>query len=370
MSKFWNRKINEIEPYVAGEQPKPGQKVIKLNTNENPFPPSPRIRAVLRTFDIGDLKLYPDTNATEFIEAVANKEGVKPSQVFAGNGSDEVLALCFQTFFEKEGNTDLPVLTPDFSYSFYPVFEKFYDIRSKKIPLREDMRLEAEDYIGVPNCGIAIANPNAPTSRSISLRDIKRIADNNPDSVVIIDEAYVEFMDPFFTAVELLPECPNLLVVRTTSKSYSLAGLRVGYAIGSEELIEGLKRARDSFNSYPTDRLAQRIAAAAVRDDHYHMACLDEIIRTRKFTEFALRGLGFKMPESSANFIFAKPPQGIDAETLYKNLRAKGILVRYFKTEGINDRLRITIGTRQDMEQLIAAVKEEVSNVQDSASRT
>ena len=362
MSKYWNKKINEAEPYVAGEQPKKGQKVIKLNTNENPFPPSPKVREVMDAFDIADLRLYPDTNGTEFIDAVAKVEGVEPSQVFAGNGSDEVLALCFQTFFEKEGNTDLPVLSPEFSYSFYPVFEKFYDIRSKKIPLRDDFELSADDYIGVPNCGIAIANPNAPTSRSISISEIRKICQGNPDSVVIIDEAYAEFEDPFETAVSLLPECPNLCVVRTTSKSYSLAGLRVGYAIASEELIEGLKRARDSFNSYPTDRLAQKIAAAAVSDVKYHEECIRKIIETRTYTQDALRRMGFTMPDSSANFIFAKPPQGIDAESLYINLRGKGILVRYFKTPGISDRLRITIGTRDEMEQFIAAVGEEVND--------
>ncbi len=366
MSKYWNKKINEAEPYVAGEQPKPGQKVIKLNTNENPFPPSPMARAVLRSFDISELRLYPDTNATEFIEAVAEVEGVKPTQVFAGNGSDEILALCFQTFFEKDSNTDLPVLTPEFSYSFYPVFESFYDIRSKKIPLREGLRLEAEDYVGVPNCGIAIANPNAPTSRTIGLEDIEKILKGNPDSVVIIDEAYIEFAKPYFTAVSLINDYPNLCVVRTCSKSYSLAGLRVGYAIASEELIEGLKRARDSFNSYPTDRLAQRIAAASVLDVNYHKKCLEEIIATRDYTSEELRKLGFDLPDSSANFIFAKPCEGLDAETLYKNLRAKGILVRYFKTAGINDRLRISIGTREEMEAFIAAVSEEVTNAKNS----
>ena len=366
MSKFWNKKINEAEPYVAGEQPKKGQKVIKLNTNENPYPPSPMARAVLRSFDVADLRLYPDTNGTEFIDAVAQAEGVKPSQVFAGNGSDEVLALCFQTFFESEENTDLPVLTPEFSYSFYPVFEKFYGIRSKKIPLREGMAVDAEDYIGVPNCGIVIANPNAPTSRSISTEDIRKICKGSPDSVVLIDEAYAEFADPYETAVSLLPECPNLAVVRTTSKSYSLAGLRVGYAIASEELIEGLKRARDSFNSYPTDRLAQKIAAAAVKDVKYHEECIKKIVKTRTYTQNELRALGFEMPDSSANFIFARPPKGIDAESLYINLRARGILVRYFKTPGINDRLRITIGTDEEMQTFIAAVKEEVSNAKDS----
>ncbi|MCR5275515.1 MAG: histidinol-phosphate transaminase [Clostridiales bacterium] len=362
MNKFWNRKINEIEPYVAGEQPKKGEQVIKLNTNENPYPPSPMTRVILRTFDYSNLRLYPDTNASGFAEAAAKKEGVLPSQIFAGNGSDEVLALCFQTFFEKESRTSLPVLSPEFSYSFYPVFERFYDIRSELIPLRENFRLDPSDYTGIPNCGIVIANPNAPTSRAISLEDIEVILKGNPDSVVVIDEAYGDFTDPYFTAVSLLPRYPNLVVVKTMSKSYSLAGLRVGYAVASEELIEGLKRARDSFNSYPTDRLAQVLAAGAIRDEAYHRACTDKIIATRRYTTEALRELGFSVPDSSANFIFAKVPEGIDAESLYKNLRARGILVRYFKTEGLDDRLRITIGTPEDMEEFVDEVRQEVNN--------
>lgn len=366
MSEFWNKKINEIEPYVAGEQPKKGEKVIKLNTNENPFPPTPMARVILRTCDVAELRLYPNANSQDLLEAVAEKEGVKPTQVFAGNGSDEVLALCFQTFFEKEHDTALSVLVPEFSYSFYPVFAKFYDIRTLKIPLKEDLKLDPEDYVNTPNCGIVIANPNAPTSRSISIEDIKKICQGNADSVVLIDEAYAAFSDPYETAVSLLPECPNLVVVRTCSKSHSLAGLRVGYAIASEELIEGLYRAKDSFNSYPVDRLAQMIAAAAIKDTAYNKKCIDQIIATRKYTEDELKKIGFSMPKSSANFVFAKPPAGIDAETLYKNLRSKGILVRYFKTAGINDRLRITIGSQEDMEKFIAAVKEEVSNAKDS----
>ena len=366
MSKYWNKTINETTPYVAGEQPKEGQKVIKLNTNENPFPPSPAVEKAIAEFDISTLRLYPDTNATPIVNAVAAVENVKPSQVFVGNGSDEVLALCFQTFFEKACDTDLPVLTPEFSYSFYPVYEEFYRIRSKKIPLREDYRLEPSDYVGVPNCGIAIANPNAPTSRSISLDDVAKICEANPDSVVLIDEAYAYFEEECETAVSLLPKYPNLCVVRTTSKSYSLAGLRIGYAIASEELIEGLLRARDSFNSYPIDRLAQAVGAAAISDNEYHRKCREDLIKIRKYTAEELKKLGFTMPDSSANFLFAKPPRCIDAETLYKNLRAKGILVRYFKTPGINDHLRISIGTQDEMEQFIASVREEIENAENS----
>ena len=366
MSKYWNKTINQTTPYVAGEQPKAGEKVIKLNTNENPFPPSPAVAKAIAEFDVSTLRLYPDTNATPVVNAIAAVENVKPSQVFVGNGSDEVLALCFQTFFEKKADTDLPVLTPEFSYSFYPVYEEFYGIRSKKIPLREDYRLEPSDYAGVPNCGIAIANPNAPTSRAISLDDVAAICKANPDSVVLIDEAYAYFEENYETAVSLLPEFPNLCVVRTTSKSYSLAGIRIGYAIASEELIEGLLRARDSFNSYPIDRLAQAIGAAAISDTEYHKKCREELLRIRKYTAEELKALGFEMPESSANFLFAKPPVCISAETLYKNLRAKGILVRYFNTPGINDHLRITIGTQEEMEEFIRNVKEELDNVTNS----
>ena len=366
MSKYWNKKINDCEPYVAGEQPKAGVKVIKLNTNENPYAPSPKVAEALASFDISELRLYPNTDGGDLVQAIADREGVKPSQVFCGNGSDEVLAICFQTFFEKEGNTDLPVLTPEFSYSFYPVYESFYDLRAKKILLREDFRLDKTDYAGVPNCGIAIANPNAPTSRAISLDDISYICENNPDSVVIIDEAYAYFAEPYETAVSLLDKYPNLCVVRTTSKSYSLAGLRVGYAIASEELIEGLKRARDSFNSYPTDRLAQKAAAAAISDEEYHKECRAKIIATRKYTEEQLRALGFTMPESAANFVFARPPKGFDAGLLYKNLREKGILVRYFDKDVLRDYLRTTIGTDEEMRSLIEAVTEEIKNVQNS----
>ncbi|MCR4689246.1 MAG: histidinol-phosphate transaminase [Saccharofermentans sp.] len=364
MSKFWNSKIRDASPYVAGEQPRPGQRVIKLNTNENPYRPSPDCSEAIRDFDIGQLRLYPNTDSISVCEAVAELEGLAPGNVFVGNGSDEVLALCFQTFFEKKGLTDLPVLTPEFSYSFYPVFEDFYDINPKMIPLREGLRLEPEDYIGVPNCGIVIANPNAPTSRAVTLDSIKKILDANPDSVVIIDEAYAYFMEPYETAASLVPDYPNLVVVRTLSKSYSLAGLRVGYAIASEELIEGLTRCRDSFNSYPVGRLEQAIAVAAIRDQDYHKWCRAEIIKTRAYTVEALEALGFDMPESSANFVFARPPKCISAEKLYQNLKAKGILVRYFKTEGLSDRLRITIGTREQMEQFIEEVKQEVDDAE------
>lgn len=364
MSKYWNKLINDIEPYVAGEQPKKGQKVIKLNTNENPYPPSPAVKEALEKFDLSDLRLYPDTNSTDVIRAVAKFDGVDEENVFCGNGSDEVLAICFQTFFEKKALTGLPVLMPEFSYSFYPVYSEFYDIRRKTIPLKENFRLDPDDYIGVPNCGIVFANPNAPTTRAIAVSECARIAAANPDSVVIVDEAYVAFEEEYESAVSLIKDYKNICVVRTLSKAFSLAGIRLGYAVADKELIEGLRRARDSFNSYPVDRLAQKVAEAALLDKDYYNATRSKIIATRKWFAKELEGLGFTMPPSSSNFLFAKPP--VDCGTLYQNLRSKGILVRYFNKPVLNEYMRITIGTDEEMNELLNAIKQEVPNVQNS----
>ena len=364
LSKYWNKLINDIEPYVAGEQPKPGQRVIKLNTNENPYPPSPKVKAALEKFNLSDLRLYPDTNSTDVVRAAAKFDGVSEANIFCGNGSDEVLAIAFQTFFEKKSLTGLPVLMPDYSYSFYPVFSEFYDIRRQTIALKEDFRLDPDDYIGVPNCGIVFANPNAPTSRAVALGDIEKIAKANPDSVVIVDEAYVAFEEQYETAVSLIDTCPNICVIRTLSKAFSLAGIRLGYAVGSEELIEGLRRARDSFNSYPVDRIAQKVAEAALLDVDYYNATRSKIISTRKWFARELVNLGFKLPPSSANFVFAKPP--MDCGTLYQNLRNKGILVRYFNKPVLNEYLRITIGTDEEMNKLFEVIRQEVKNAENS----
>ena len=364
MSKYWNKLINDIEPYVAGEQPKPGQKVIKLNTNENPYPPSPKVKEALEKFDLSELRLYPDTNSTDVLRAAAGFDGVSEANVFCGNGSDEVLAICFQTFFEKKALTGLPVLMPDYSYSFYPVFSEFYDIRRKTIALKDDFRLDPDDYIGVPNCGIVFANPNAPTSRAIAVKDCARIAEANPDSVVIVDEAYVAFEEDYESAVSLINDYKNVCVVRTLSKAFSLAGIRLGYAVGSEELIEGLRRARDSFNSYPVDRIAQKVAEAALLDVDYYNETRAKIIATRSRVEKELKELGFKMPPSSANFVFAKPP--VDCGTLYQNLRTKGILVRYFNKPVLNEYLRRSIGTDEEMNELLKAIRQEVQNAENS----
>lgn len=366
LNNYWNKKINSIEPYVAGEQPAEGVKVIKLNTNENPYPPSPECRKALESYDLADLRLYPNTDAMSIKEAAAKAEGVAPENVFVGNGSDEVLALVWQTYWEKEYDQDKAVLVPEISYSFYPVYSDFYSVRCRKIPLKDDFSIDWQDYADVPNCGIAIANPNAPTSKVMPLEDIEKILKANPDSVVMIDEAYQAFAEDYVSAVSLIGKYKNLVVVKTMSKAYSLAGLRVGYAIADKDLIEGLIRARDSFNSYPVDRLAQLIASAALRDREYYEETRAKIISTRKRVAEELKGLGFTMPDSGANFLFAKPPLPLKAETLYKNLKAKGILVRYFNKPVIGDYLRITVGTDGEMDEFIARVREEIDYVKNS----
>ena len=360
MNKYWNKKINQATPYVAGEQPKPGQKVIKLNTNENPYPPSPKVAEALRSFDTAELRLYPNTNSDIVRDAVAAVYGLERKNVFVGNGSDEVLALCWQTFFEKEYNTGKSVLTPEISYSFYPVYSSFYDVRCEQVPLREEWRIAPEDYCGKDCCGIAIANPNAPTGRLLSIDEIRMILDANPDVPVLIDEAYADFAEGYTTAASLISEYKNLIVVMTLSKSYSLAGIRMGFAMGDEELITGLTMARDSFNSYPADRVAQKVAEAALNDRDYWEQTRQAIIATRRWVTDELRGLGFSLTDSHANFVWAKPPKEIDAQTLYNCLKAKGILIRYFSNPKISDHLRITIGTDEEMKAFIDAIREEI----------
>ena len=362
MSKFWNKKTNEIEAYVAGEQPKTDCKLVKLNTNENPYSPSKECEKVLKEFDIQELRLYPDTDSTIVRDAVAKITGLERGNVFVGNGSDEVLAICWQAFFEKKYNTNLGVLVPEVSYSFYPVYAQNYDTRLIKIPLGEDLSIDPDDFCVRENCGVAIANPNAPTSIAMPIADIERILQANPDSVVIIDEAYAAFKTKYESAAELVNKYPNLVVVQTLSKSYGLAGLRVGYAVASKELIEGMIKIRDSFNSYPVDRIAQKVAAAAILDmENYEINRLALIgTRTNAMAEF--RKMGFFVPESSANFIFVKPPVEITAESLYNKLRQKGILVRYFNKPIVKEFLRISIGTDEEMSIIVEAIKEELKN--------
>lgn len=352
MSRYWNQRTKSLTPYVAGEQPLPGQKVIKLNTNENPYPPSPELAKRMKEFDPTALRLYPEPTSRSLREALAEFYGVRPEQVFCGNGSDEVLAFCFQAFFEtKEGAAT--IFFPDITYSFYPVYAKLYGIPVETIPLNEDFSIPVDAFCR-PSGGVAIANPNAPTTLSIPVEDVKKILESQPDRLVLIDQAYGAFGED--SCITLLDDHPNLLIVGTLSKSHSLAGLRVGYAIASEEIIEGLQRVRDSFNSYPVDTLALELATLAVRDRTTYQENTRRILATREKTAGVLKNLGFTVLESCANFLFVKP-LGITAAELYKKLRAKGILVRYFDKDRIRDYLRISVGTDDEMNELITAIR-------------
>lgn len=348
MKELWSKRCRELTPYVPGEQPQ-GQKFIKLNTNENPYPPSPKALQAIREA-MADLRLYPDPACLALREAVAQDLGVKSDQVFAGNGSDEVLALAFQAFFDP----DRPIRFADITYSFYPVFADFFGIPYEEIPLEENFTLPVKPFLE-PCGGVVIANPNAPTGREMDFYGLRDIVEAHPDRVVIVDEAYVDFGAR--SAVELIDRCPNLLVVRTLSKSRSLAGLRVGFAVGNENLIAALHTVKDSFNSYPVDRLAQAGAVGAIRDKEYFRATVSKINATRSYTAGALGKLGFTVCDSSANFLFVSHEK-VPGKELLDGLRQRGILVRWWDKPRIRDYLRITIGTEEEMNALCRAVEE------------
>lgn len=344
MSQYWSQIIHELKPYVPGEQPR-GNNIIKLNTNENPYPPSPRvIDAIVKKAD-ASLRRYPDPNCDALKQVLADYYAVNRKNVFVGNGSDEVLALSFISFFKQSQ----PILFPDISYSFYEVYCSLFDIENVRIPLTEDFDISLSDY-AQPNGGIIFPNPNAPTGMLLSLNQIKKLLGRNQESVVIVDEAYIDFGGE--TAIELIDDYPNLLVAQTFSKSRSLAGLRVGAALGSEELIEGLERAKNSFNSYPLDRLAITGAIEAVRDEAYFQATCKKVMETREKTIVALLKIGFLIVPSKANFIFIKPT-GMQARELYTRLKDDNVLVRYFDKPRINEYLRVTIGTDIEMQTFI-----------------
>ncbi|MCB1912295.1 MAG: histidinol-phosphate transaminase [Zoogloeaceae bacterium] len=352
MSRFWSAVVGELTPYVPGEQPKIAR-LTKLNTNESPYPPSPRVLAAIRD-ELGEdgtsLRLYPDPNAEQLKQTLARLYQVAPEQVFVGNGSDEVLAHVFMGLLKHER----PILFPDITYSFYPVYCGLYGVRYENVPLGEHFEVRAEDYLR-DNGGIIIANPNAPTGRLLGLDAIERIVAGNPDSVVVIDEAYVDFGGE--SAIGLVARHANLLVVHTMSKSRSLAGLRVGYAIGQAALIEGLERIKNSFNSYPLDRLAQVGARAALEDRAWFDACRRKVMDSRDALVGRLEGLGFEVLPSAANFVFARHPRH-DGERLAAALRARNILVRHFRLPRIDQFLRITIGTEEQCLALVENLNE------------
>lgn len=350
MSRFWSHKIATLDPYVPGEQPQDKQ-YIKLNTNESPYSPSPKALQAMAQAVSETLRLYPDPNGRQLKLALANNYGLQQDQVFVGNGSDEVLALAFMGYYAG----GKPLAFADITYSFYKVYANLYDIEPKLIPLTPNFDINPQDYQNLDVSGVVITNPNAPTGKALPLSDIEAILQANPDVVVLVDEAYVDFGAQ--SAVTLINQYPNLLVVQTFSKSRALAGIRVGYALGHADLIEGLERLKNSFNSYPIDRVALAGATAAVEDDVYLQQICKQTMATREWSVAALTELGFEVVPSATNFVFTTHPEK-DAETIYLALKEMGILVRYFgKKARIGNHLRITIGTDAEMQALIEALK-------------
>ena len=352
--RFWSPEVRELEPYVPGEQPKI-QNLLKLNTNENPYPPSPKVVAAVQnvlTNSADALRLYPDPDASELKQAIAKQQNVAVDHVFVGNGSDEVLAHIFKAFFIQEK----PVLYPDITYSFYPVYSQFFGVKTKILPLDDDFEIVVDDY-KQPNGGIIITNPNAPTSIDLGLTAIEEILQANPDSVVVIDEAYVDFGAE--SAVSLVEQYENLVICQTTSKSRSLAGLRVGFAIAQPHLIAALEAVKNSFNSYPIDRFAIAAAVASFEDQEYFAAQNAKVIASREKLVSQLTEMGFNVLPSKANFIFASLASK-DAGELAAELRQRGIIVRYFNKPRINQFLRITIGTDEQNQRLVDTLKNDI----------
>ncbi|MCU4395499.1 histidinol-phosphate transaminase [Acinetobacter junii] len=349
--RFWSPEVRDLEPYVPGEQPKI-QNLLKLNTNENPYPPSPKVvdavQAVL-AHQADALRLYPDPDATVLKQAIAKQQNVDVSQVFVGNGSDEVLAHIFKAFFIQQE----PILYPDITYSFYPVYSQFFGVQTKQIPLNEKFEIDISDY-EQENGGIIITNPNAPTSIALGLDKIEQLLKANPNRVIVIDEAYVDFGAE--SAVELISRYENLVVCQTTSKSRSLAGLRVGFAIAQAHLIAALEAVKNSFNSYPIDRFAIAAAVASFEDQDYFQEQCEKVIASREKLVCNLTELGFNVLPSKANFIFATHSLH-DAAQLAEKLREQGIIVRYFNKPRINQFLRITIGTDEQNQRLVDTLK-------------
>ncbi|MBE9533253.1 MAG: histidinol-phosphate transaminase [Proteobacteria bacterium] len=345
MSQFWSPIVHKLEPYIPGEQPKVAN-LVKLNTNENPYGPSPKVLDIIKSETSDKLRLYPDPNAIELKQAIADYHSIDTQNVFVGNGSDEVLAHIFHALFQH----DAPLLFPDISYSFYPVYCKLYQINAQTIPLTEKLTINLDDY-KQKNSGIIFPNPNAPTGCLLGLDEIEKLLKINTESVVVIDEAYIDFGGE--SAIKLVEQYPNLLVTQTLSKSRSLAGLRIGFAVGHPDLIEALTRVKDSFNSYPLDCLAISAGVASFADETYFEQTCNKVIASRDWLTKELQALGFDILPSAANFIFATHPNH-DAGELAAGLREEGVIVRHFKQDRIKQYLRITIGRDEDNQQLLA----------------
>lgn len=349
MSRFLNKKYESLEPYTPGEQPKVLD-LIKLNTNENPYGPGPEVMKVISEEEVGRLQLYSDPEAAELVEAIAANYGLDKNQVMAGNGSDEILAFSFMAFQPENGN----IYFPEPSYGFYKVYGDVFKANRKPIPLTDNLRIDPEDYKNLDGT-IIIANPNAPTGIALETGVIEEIIKSNSDNLVIIDEAYVDFGAK--SCVPFIEKYDNILIIQTFSKSRSLAGSRVGFALGNKELIADLNRIKFSFNPYNLNRLSIRAATAAMRDDDYFQTTRKQIMETRAFTVAELEKLGFEILPSQANFIFVRN-DSIAGKDYFEGLREKNILVRYFGKKPIEDYVRITIGKKEDMEALLSATKE------------
>lgn len=352
MSKFLSARLAAFDAYIPGEQPSDTE-YIKLNTNESPYPPSPGVLSAVSEDALKNLRLYPNPDGKRLIKKLAELYNVQPENVIIGNGSDELLAFAFIAFFEGG------VVFPDITYGFYPVYAELYDVSYEEIPLRDDLSINIENYIGIGK-NVVLANPNAPTGIALTLDEIEAIAKSNPNHIVLIDEAYIDFGGT--SAIPLTYKYDNLLVIHTYSKSRSMAGARLGYAIASAPIIEDLGKTKYSFNPYNVNRITQITGEAALDDEAYYIDKRSEIIKTREYTEKRLKELGFSMTNSCANFLFGKHPN-INGHTLYKKLKDMGILVRQWNKPRISDYVRITIGTKEQMEALLTAIEEIIQSL-------
>lgn len=346
--KAWEENIRKVVPYVPGEQPQKAG-IIKLNTNENPYPPSEAVERAWKDMEIEKLRLYPDPQAKLLVNALAKNYGLMPEQIFVGVGSDDVLAMSFLTFF----NSKKPILFPDITYSFYPVWCSLLEIDYETIPLNKNFQIDVKDYHR-ENGGIILPNPNAPTGIGQNKNDIIQLLEQNQDSVVIIDEAYVDF--GAYSAIELLDQYPNLLIVHTFSKSRSLAGMRIGMAMSSERIIQTLEAVKNSYNSYTMDSIAIEVGAASILDEDYFKETCQKIIATRERTTKALQEMGFYVFPSQSNFLFVTHPKVV-AKKIFETLKEKNIFIRYFNLPRINNHLRITIGTDEEMDILLENIE-------------
>lgn len=353
MSREWTKNLRNIEPYVPGEQSK-DKDIVKINANENPYPPSPKAAEVLKSFDANKLRFYPSANSTKLKEAIAKYYKVDVSNVFVGNGSDDVLAVAFQSFF----NSEKPIVYPDLTYSFYPVWCSLFGIKYKNYPVGDDFRINPEDY-KEKNGGVVIPNPNAPTSLGEGLDFVEKILNYNQDSVVIIDEAYVDFGGT--SSIPLIDKYENLLVTGTFSKSRSLAGLRIGFAIGSKALIDVMEAVKNSYNSYTVDSLSIEMGAASIEDNEYFKSTCKKVIKTRERVTLELEKLGFDVLDSQTNFIFATHNKH-NMKSLFEYLKTQKVFIRYFSLPRIENYVRITIGTNEEMDIFLEKTKEFILN--------